>query len=190
MNQGSPNSRQRAEGRAGLQPGRLSCPTCGSAISSAATRSCSCCARAFPNGRSTCWRPRCARRLPTTCPACARPSSSICRASGWRLSQHNGAGAALAARGLWHGADHAADLEVGARAVSRRHSGAHRLCRRSPLRPAQRHALRRTEAAAHGRPVCGRWPCRVAPRLPADWPMPRARRTGSRGSRLGAPSAA
>ena len=71
-------------GRSSRTPARrLSCPTCGSAISCAATRSCSYCARAFPNVPLTCCRPRSARPLPTTCPACARPLSSISRASAW-----------------------------------------------------------------------------------------------------------
>ena len=43
-------------------------------------------------------------------------------------------------------------MEGGAGAVARRHSAAHRLRRRGALRPAQRHALRRAQAAAHDRP--------------------------------------
>ena len=58
-----------------------------------------------------------------------------------------------ARRRLWRRADHAADLEVGARAGARRHPGAHRLSRRNAFRPASTTSAGREGAAAHGRPL-------------------------------------
>ena len=56
---------------------------------------------------------------------------------------------------LRHGAGHAADLEIGARAILRRHSRTDRFCRRGALFPAQRPALRRAPFAAHDRSLRG-----------------------------------
>ena len=71
---------------------------------------------------------------------------------------------------LRHRAGHAADLEVGAGAVPRRHPRAHRICRRSAVPPAQRftfgeRALPRMSIAAP------RWPCRRA-RAAVELPAP------------------
>ena len=77
-----------------------------------------------------------------------------------------------AARGrLRPGPGHAAHLEGRAGAFPRRNSAAHRLCRRSPLRPDQRPALGRTGAAPHDRPVRLARPAEG--RRPARrWPLP------------------
>ena len=82
----------------------------------------------------------------------------------------------------------AADLEIGAGAVPRRHSRAHRLCRRGPLRPAERHPLRRKEAAPHDRPL--RRAGAAERRSPAGrMAEARTRRAGARRPRSGAPRA-
>ena len=140
------------QGRRRTDPRSCWCPTCGSAISCAAIRSSSCCGRAIPPAG------RCAdhdavraaarlhaggaqghRRRPAAQAAGAEPSTGR-----WR---------AAARRALRHGAGDAADLEIGAGAVARRHPGADRLRRRGPLRPAQRHAAGRTATAPHDRPL-------------------------------------
>ena len=92
------------------------------------------------------------------------------------------AGRPAGRRALRHRAGDAAHLEVGAGAVPRRHSGADRLRRRGPLRPAQRPALRREETAPHDRPLRRAGPAEGRA-LPADWPMPEldVPRAGGRG---------
>ncbi len=69
------------------------------------------------------------------------------------LRPASGAGGPAARGGLRPGPGDAAHLEGRAGAVSGRNSGAHRLCRRGPLRPAQRPALGRARAAPHDRPL-------------------------------------
>ena len=106
-----------------------------------------CCAHAIPTGRSTCSPRRFARRLPSTCRACAkrivvdlprkrlglRQQHDACRtAAGRRLRQ------ALVMPRTWKSA--LAPMLAG---IPR----AHRLSRRAPLRSAQRHAPRRTKTA-------------------------------------------
>ena len=78
----------------------------------------------------------------------ARPAAGRCRRPAAQPARARGAthaGEAPQGGRLWHRADHAADLEIGAGAVFRRHSRAHRLCRRGALFPAQRPALRRAQ---------------------------------------------
>ena len=113
---------------------------------------------------------------------------STCRASAWRWREHRALAARLARRALRHGAGHAADLEIGAGAVARRHSRAHRLCRRVALRPAQRHPLRRKEAAPHDRPL-RRAGAAERRRPPGRMAQARTRRAGRARPPTGAPSA-
>ena len=80
-----------------------------------------------------------------------RASSGTCRAAGWRLAKHRALAARLRAEHYGTALVHAADLEIGAGAGAGRHSRADRLCRRGPLRPAQRLALGREGAAPHDR---------------------------------------
>src|ERR1043165_5272142 len=68
----------------------------------------------------------------------------------WRAQGPRGA---AAARGLWRRTDYASHLEGGARAVPRRHSREGRLGRRVAIWVGQRFASRRTQTAAHGRPM-------------------------------------
>ncbi len=82
---------------------------------------------------------------------------------------------ALCRRALRQRAGDAAHLEIGAGAVPCRYSRTHRLRRRGALRPAQRHPLRRTAAAAHDRPLRLRWHCRRAQRCRPNGPSPSSR---------------
>ena len=77
---------------------------------------------------------------------CRRPAARTAAAAAIPV-----AGAAPARRALRHGSGDAAHLEGGAGAVSCRHPGTHRLCRRGALFPDQRHALGRAQARAHDR---------------------------------------
>ena len=169
----------------GLAARFSSCPTCGSAISCAATRWCSSAARrAFPTARSIAdhhaLRAACrlhARRAQGHCRA-------TCRASAWPLAQHR----ALAAS--------ACSVRAMARRWSCRGPGNRRWRRFSPAFPSApalsaKPASACSTTCASANASCRAWSTAARalalPRgasCPADWPAPRARRAGSRGRRL------